>query len=274
MRKTTGNTGADAATRSRPGPIEARGTSPHFTCKVFPDYRAMSRAAADWLAAEIERKPDSLLCLATGSSPALTYELLAAQAAERPELFRKARILKLDEWGGLPMSHPSTCESYLRERLVKPLGLKRDRFFGWRSQPADPEAECRRIESWLQRHGPIDLCVLGLGLNGHLGFNEPAPALRPGPHVARLSRTSLTHSMLRGGAEGLLHGLTLGMADILRAAKALLLVSGAPKRRPMRRLLARRIAPGFPASFLWLHPSWTLLCDRAAACGMAVPRRE
>ena len=223
----------------------------------------MSRRAAEWLAERLRRKPDSLLCLATGGTPTQTYQLLAQQGASEPALFARARILKLDEWGGLAMNDRASCEHHLRSLLIGPLGLE-SRYIGFQSQPADPQAECERIARWLDQNGPIDVCVLGLGVNGHLGFNEPAPALQPHAHVAQLAQTSLQHAML-GSSQGRPgFGLTLGMADLLHAREVLLLVSGPSKREPMRRLLDGLLDANFPASLLSLHPTATLLCDQAA----------
>ena len=109
--------------------------------------------------------------------------------------------------------------------------------------------------------------MLGLGANGHLGFNEPAETLRPGPHVAELSESSLGHAMVQGHAANIRYGLTLGMADILRARCIILLVNGRHKHRPMQRLFATDISTCFPASFLYLHPDVTCFCDREAMSG-------
>src|SRR6266852_3540851 len=106
---------------------------------VFPDHEAMSRHVADWLAARLSRLPDALLCLASGSTPARTYELLAEKHATDPGLFGRVRILKLDEWGGLSMDDPATCEQHLRRSLIDVLGLH-ERYVGFESCPADPTA--------------------------------------------------------------------------------------------------------------------------------------
>jgi len=231
---------------------------------VAADYEAMSRAAADCIAAEVRQKPDALLCLATGASPARAYELLADKRRDEPHLFDRVRLMKLDEWGGLKPTDPGSCEAYLRQKLVEPLLVGTDRFFGWKCRPTNPRAECRRIADWLAANGPIDLCILGLGLNGHLGFNEPADVLAAGPHVAALSETSTTHSMLGEARGKVRHGFTLGMADLLHSRQVLLLVSGAAKAAPMRRLFTRQITTQFPASLLWLHPAFVIFADRAA----------
>jgi len=228
------------------------------------DYEALSAAAAAHIAAQLRRKPDSLLVLATGASPERTYALLAEQGRADRSLCGRMRILKLDEWGGLAIDDPATCETALRRALVDPLGISADRFMGWQSDPADTTAECGRIRRLLAGEGPADLCILGLGLNGHLGFNEPADFFQPMPHRAELSPESMTHSMLARARRQPRFGLTLGIRDILLSREVLLLVSGARKQAQLQRLLRPEVSPQFPASCLWLHPALTIYCDAAA----------
>lgn len=232
---------------------------------VAEDYEGMSREGAVVMGRALAGRPDLLLCTATGSSPTRAYELFVAECLRAEGVAARLRVLKLDEWGGLPEGNPSTCGAYLRRTLAGPLGFGTERFEGFCCEPRDPEAECRRVSGWLREHGPIDLCVLGLGLNGHLGFNEPGAALRPYAHVAELSETSLAHGMLAEGGVRPRYGMTIGMAEILGAREILVLVSGASKREAWRRLLEPRVDAGFPGSFLWLHPRVTLVGDRAAA---------
>jgi galactosamine-6-phosphate isomerase len=234
---------------------------------VFRDHEAASRHAADWLVGHLREKPESVLCLATGTSPMRAYALLCDRAREEPSLVDRCRIVKLDEWGGLAMDDPSTCEHSLRNALVRPLELA-DRYAGFESRPADAEAECARVASWLEENGPIDVCVLGLGLNGHIGFNEPAAFLRPHSHVAQLSDVTLTHAMVSGHRIRPTFGLTLGVSDLLQARHILMIVTGAAKREALARLLSGRIATDFPASLLGLHGDVQLVCDEAAVEGL------
>src|SRR4030095_185615 len=99
-------------------------------------------------------------------------------------------------WGGVEMDDPASCESYLQRKLIRPLGVTADRYAGFQSNAAQPEEECERISQWLARAGPVDVCLLGLGANGHIAFNEPGRSLRPGPHLARLTASTLRHPML------------------------------------------------------------------------------
>lgn len=225
----------------------------------------MSESASAWLAGELRVRPDALVCLATGTTPTHTYERLAARARTEPGVFAKTRWMKLDEWGGLAMDDPATCEHYLRRLLLTPLAVPPERYVGWDSQPVDPEAECHRMTGWLAANGPIDIQVLGLGENGHLGFNEPAAQSQAKPHVARLSPVSLNHSMLAPSQGHVTYGLTLGMDDILSSRRILLLVSGERKARQLRRLVSGAISPEFPASLLRRHRAVTVICDAPAA---------
>jgi putative deaminase/isomerase len=239
--------------------------------EIAPDHELSSRRAARRIAAALRQKPGLLLGLATGASPTHAYARLAWMRAREPQLFRRVRVVKLDEWLGLPMSHPATCETYLRENVLGPWGVARSRYQGFRRQPTDPAAECARVARWLVRHGPLDLCVLGLGRNGHLLMNEPADTLVPGPHVARLAPATRRHSMVKAMKRPPARGLTLGLANILASRTILLLVSGRHKAAALRRMMRGGVTPRCPASLLWLHPDVTVYCDREAAGGLAAP---
>ena len=232
--------------------------------RVHASWQVMSQSAAGLIVSALRQKPDLLLCAAAGASPTLTYRFLTDAFSREPEIFSALRVLALDEWGGLPAQAPSSCDRYLREHLTEPLQLSAERYVAFRSDAPDPAQECARVQAWLDDNGPIDLCVLGLGVNGHLALNEPAAFLQPHAHGATLSAASLGHPMLHAGQDRPAFGYTLGMADLLRARRVILLVSGEHKRAAMQQLMRRTISTEFPASFLWLHPAVTCFCDAAA----------
>ncbi len=192
------------------------------------------------------------------------YQLLGVRRLRQPRLFKKLRVIQIDEWAGLDARHPASCAADLRRNLVEPLGLAPRQFTGFESSAPDLARECERISRWLEQNGPIDICVLGLGLNGHIAMNEPAAIFVPGAHPVRLAASSRRHGMLKGLKKKPRYGLTLGLADILASKQAMLLASGQKKRSALRRLLRPTITTRFPASFLWLHPGALVLCDRAA----------
>ncbi len=228
----------------------------------------MSRRAASHVLDAIRRRPGLLLGAVTGDSPRGTYRRLVRARARAPRLFRRLRVLAMDEWVGLPRAHPAACETFVRREIAEPLELDRSRWQSWRSDARDLVAETRRVTRWLDREGPLDLCLLGLGRNGHLLMNEPGPALDPAPRAARLTPSTRRHPMVRALTPRPRFGFTLGLRDILRSRAIVLLVSGRHKSAPLRRMLSGAVTTRCPASLLWLHPDVTVYCDREAAYWM------
>lgn len=226
--------------------------------ELVNSYDELSRKAKGFVFQEIEKKRNLLLCAATGSSPTGLYQNLAKEFQNKPEIFSDLRVLKLDEWGGIPLNDPESCETYLQKYLVQPLQISDKRYFGFDSNPKDAKMECNRIQQKLKKEGPIDVCILGIGSNGHLALNEPNHVLQTGCHVARLSDKSLQHSMIREKQTKPTYGLTLGMADIFQSKTILLLIDGAQKREIVQPFLSKKVTTELPASLLWLHPN--VLC--------------
>jgi galactosamine-6-phosphate isomerase len=222
----------------------------------------MSQLAASLIREEVEKNPGLLLCTATGSSPEGLYKELAKTAGVKKALFSQMRVLKLDEWGGIPENHPVTCEYFLRSKLLDPLGIPAERYISFASDPEDPNGECRRIRSKLKTEGPIDICILGLGANGHLALNEPASKLDPFCHVASLTQESLQHPMIASLEQKPKYGLTLGMKEILDSRKIIMLVSGFGKKKMAEKFLEGKVSTELPASFLWQHPRVECLVEQ------------
>ena len=225
------------------------------------DYEEMSRWAAARVIAAATAKSDFLLCAPTGNSPAGLYEALIREHGKNPDLLRSVRVVKLDEWLGVPPGDPASCEHYLQSRLVGPLAIAAERYLSFDSETKDPVRDCARISAELERQGPIDVCILGLGRNGHVGLNEPAPSVQPNCHVAKLSAETLGHAMMSDRDVKPAFGLTLGMGDILASRKILLLVTGKGKERAIARFLEATVSTDLPASFLWLHQDVDVLLD-------------
>jgi len=225
-------------------------------------YGEMSQLAASLVREEVEKNPGLLLCTATGSSPEGLYKEMAKTAGVQNALFSQMRVLKLDEWGGIPENHPVTCEYFLRSKLLDPLEIPAERYISFTSDPEDPDGECRRIRSKLKTEGPIDICILGLGANGHLALNEPASKLDPFCHVASLTQESLQHPMIASLEQKPKYGLTLGMKEILDSRKIIMLVSGFGKKKMAEKFLEGKVSTELPASFLWQHPRVECLVEQ------------
>jgi galactosamine-6-phosphate isomerase len=224
----------------------------------------MSRRAAALIIQAIRDNPMLVLCAATGATPLGTYQQLAEEYRVQPDLFAQMRVVKLDEWHALARHDPATCEVFLQNHLLHPLAIPEPRVIGFRSDVTVAEAECRRVAGQVAAWGKIDLCLLGLGVNGHLGLNEPGETLQARCHVARLAESTRGHSMLHAVKQRPAHGMTLGMADLLQSRRILLLVSGSHKRNVLRRMLDGSISTHLPASLLHVHRDTHVLCDREA----------
>ena len=227
------------------------------------NYREMSILASNMMIEVLKNKPNALFCIATGSSPTDTYQLFLEKIKSENIDISQMRIIKLDEWCGLPMDNPATCEYYIKIHLLKPLGISADspRYISFHPLEEDSAAECARI-SWLLREaGGIDCCILGIGKNGHLGLNEPGREVYPFAHKSILHAKTKTHAMLYENGESVSAGYTLGIKDLLDSRQIILLATGADKQEAYARLQNQTVSPECPASFLWLHEHSVCITD-------------
>ena len=230
------------------------------TLQHFDDYPALSEHASEHLLTLIRNTPNAVICLATGATPVLTYSYLVEKIHQQHVDASQLTFVKLDEWVDLPLTAPGTCETFLQKHIVQPLGLREDQLISFRSEEIN-ETECERVTNLIARKGGLDLCVLGLGKNGHLGLNEPGESLQPACHISQLDARTQQHEMLKTAGRPVTHGITLGLKDILNAREVLLLVTGEVKQDATERFLTAKVSTTIPASFLWLHNYFTCVID-------------
>ena len=211
----------------------------------------LNELASETIIHELQQNPQSLVCAATGNSPTGVYQKLVEK--KKNVILSGLRFIKLDEWYGLGINDEGSCEKYLHEHLFNPLGISNKQYIAFDGKADNPGKELQNVDNYLDEHGPIDLCILGLGKNGHIAFNEPADILQPRAHMSPLSSTSLEHTMIKSTGEPIKYGMTLGMTDILQSKKIILLVNGTHKNAIMHKLMEQKISTQLPASFLWLH---------------------
>ncbi len=211
------------------------------------------RHAANIISAHVRKNPRLSLCAATGNSTLGVYTTLQAYNAATPGMYRKMKVIALDEWVGLSNHDQGSCTHYLQQNLIGPLGISSDNFIAFNGKTANLEGECLNMRDQLAKLGPFDICILGLGKNGHLGFNEP-DEFQDYCHVARLTKTSMTHQMIEETEKEPEFGLTLGMQEILASRSIIMMVSGEGKEEARRAFFSKRISRSCPASMLWGHP--------------------
>ncbi|MDX1363007.1 6-phosphogluconolactonase [Arenibacter latericius] len=228
------------------------------------DYHEMSQMACDQIIANLREQPNQLLCPTKGASPMGLYKKLVDHYKKESALFDELKIIKQDEWGGLSASDPNSCETYLKTNLLEPMNIPQERYLSFDSSPVDAKKECNRMDNEIQEKGPLDICILGMGRNGHLGFNEPSKHLTPNCHIAELSPTSLMGSMTKTMSHKPNYGLTLGMATLLQSKEIIFLLTGEGKKDVIKKLMNKEISTFLPASFLWLHPNVHCYLDKSS----------
>lgn len=218
-----------------------------------PDYETLSRKAAQLIGAQVLYKPDSLLGLATGSSPVGAYRYLARWYASGDLDFAQARSVNLDEYCGLDAFHEQSYHCFMKQNLFNAVNFRAS----WLPDGCakDLPGECERYEAVIAEHGPIDLQLLGIGHNGHIGFNEPSEQFVPQTHLVQLSQETIRANarFFANAGQAPKQAITMGIASILQAKKILLL-AGEGKGEILRQALTGPVTPWIPASVLQLLP--------------------
>ncbi len=234
------------------------------------DYEAMSRKAAAVMAAQVIAKPDCIIGLATGSTPIGLYKNLIAGCAAGDLDFSQVTTANLDEYAGLDGTHDQSYRYFMNTNLFDHINIKKENTNVPNGKAADLAAECARYEKLLEDLGPADIQLLGMGHNGHIGFNEPCDEFVAPTHVVELTKSTIDANsrFFESRDEVPKRALTMGMAAIMRAKRILMVVSGADKAKAVKAAFAGPITPQMPASILQLHPDVVLVGDKAALAGL------
>lgn len=230
------------------------------------NYEEMSSSAAQLVEQQILNNNHSVLGLATGSTPLGLYEQLIRGVHERNISYRQVQTISLDEYCGLSADHPNSYRYFMNEKLFHHIDIQLDNTHIPDGKALSVEAECRRYEALIERIGPPHLQILGLGTNGHIGFNEPGTPEASVTHCVKLEE-STRHSNARFFSDldsVPTHAITMGIQSILKSEQILVLASGKKKAPAVKRFLAGGVSEDFPVSFLWKHPHVTLIVDEDA----------
>ena len=234
--------------------------------KIFiaKDYNEMSRKAANIIAAQVIVKPNCVLGLATGSTPIGTYEELVKRYQAGDLDFSDVTSVNLDEYKGLPKENDQSYDYFMRKHLFQHVNMKASYLTDGMKE--DAEKECKRYEELIQSLGGVDLQLLGLGHNGHIGFNEPAEAFEKETHCVDLQPSTIeANKRFFASADDVpKKAYTMGIQTIMRAKKILVVVSGADKADIVRDAFFGPVTPHVPASILQMHSDVTLIGDEAA----------
>jgi glucosamine-6-phosphate deaminase len=235
---------------------------------VFKNEREASVALARRIAGELAAKPGIVLGLPTGRTPIHMYRELVKLHGRAGADFSRATTFNLDEFLGIAPSHPGSYRSFMEAHLFSHVNLSKAHIHFLNGATPDPAGECERYEAEIDAAGGIDLQILGVGTNGHIGFNEPARTLEPRTHRVTLKpSTRRSNAPLFGGDPEAVpsEALSMGMATIMRARALVLLATGKSKASCIAKVVNGPITTRLPASCVQLHPNAELMLDEPAA---------
>ncbi len=230
------------------------------------DYEEMSRKAAEIIAEQVKEKPESCLGLATGETPVGTYRELVHYRNEGKISFERVHTVNLDEYCGLSADDRQSYRYYMKTNFFDAIGIDPARTFLPDGMNTDVEAECSRYDRVIEGLGGIDLQLLGIGRNGHIGFNEPASYFSKGTHCVTLTESTIEANKryFASAEEVPRKAYTMGIGTIMAAKKILLLASGREKADAVRASLQGEVTPEMPASILQFHRDAVLIADEEA----------
>ncbi|EFV76119.1 glucosamine-6-phosphate isomerase [Bacillus sp. 2_A_57_CT2] len=229
-------------------------------------YEEMSKTAADYIIRKIRQHPEATLGLATGSTPVGTYKRLIEDHQGNKTTYKKVTTFNLDEYIGLSGENPQSYRYFMDSVLFNHLDIQKENTFVPNGTAEDLGEECRNYESKLKNHGGIDLQILGIGNNGHIGFNEPGTSFSSKTHIVDLADSTIKANarFFHTIEEVPTQAITMGISTIMQSREILLLASGEAKADAIQKLLGNGVNEHFPASILKNHPNVKVIADEAA----------
>ena len=230
------------------------------------NYDEMSRKAAAIIAAQVIHKPNRVLGLATGGTPVGTYKNLVEWYKSGDLDFSEVSTVNLDEYRGLPREHRESYWSFMHRNLFDHVNIPQDRINLPDGTNMDADAECKRYDAVIASMGGVDLQLLGIGHDGHIGFNEPSDAFDMGTHCVDLTEETIEANkrFFASRAEVPRQAYTMGTHTIMSARKVLMIVSGKDKAEIIKKAFFGPVTPHVPASILQMHPNFVLVADEDA----------
>ena len=230
------------------------------------DYEKMSEAAAALLADVLSEKEDALVGLATGSSPIGLYKKLIEWNKEGTINFEKVRTVNLDEYVGLPRESKNSYYSVMHEFLFDHINIKKENTYLPNGMNDNPDEECESYKKLIESLGGVDVQILGVGHNGHIGFNEPGTSFESDVHVVELTNDTINANKRFFESEDDVpkKAITMGIGTIMKAKKIILIASGESKADIMKKIIEGPVTEDVPASVLQNHPDCIIIADKDA----------
>lgn len=232
--------------------------------QTFKDPEQLATHTAKHIIDLVKTKPTATLILTSGDTPVLTYKKIVELA--KPTDFEQVTVVGLDEWVGIPASSEGSCRYIVEENLLKPLGMKPTQYTFFDSMTADLESECKRVDDLLFSKGGADLIIVGVGVNGHIGLNEPGYGFDNYCHVSELADITITIGQKYFKENtSLTQGITIGLKHLLEAKVAILIATGERKSEVLKQTFDQEPNVELPSTVFKLHTNSYVWVDEAAA---------
>jgi glucosamine-6-phosphate deaminase len=242
-------------------------------CLIVNDYDELSQKAAGQVIRLVESSEKQLnICIPTGRTPSGMYTYLIQYSHAHPHAFDRVNWFTLDEYVPLPSGSPLSCYSRLREQFYLPAGISHDKTYTFQTDANDFLAEAHRYERLIERFGGLTLSILGIGRNGHVGFNEPGSELdsKARPIILQPKTIEQTQNYFKTGDPIPTQGITLGIQMLFSSQEILLFANGHEKADIVHEVVEGEIDPSVPASFFRNHPKAYMIIDQEAAAGLTI----
>lgn len=230
------------------------------------NYEEISRKAANLILAQVNLKPNAVLGLATGGSPVGTYEKLVAAYRQGDVDFSEVTTINLDEYRGIERAHEQSYWSFMHENFFNHVNVRENHIFIPNGENQNSEEVCKGYDDVIEKCGGIDMQLLGIGLDGHIGFNEPGNHFEPNTHCVDLTESTIEANMrfFNSKDEVPRQAYTMGIKPIMQAKKVVMLANGKNKAEIIKKAFMGPITPEVPASILQMHADFTLIADEDA----------
>lgn len=233
---------------------------------VFKDYETLSLYAAEEIIRLVKSKPDAVICFASGDTPRLAYKLLVEKSRIENIDFSRVTLVGLDEWVGIPPSNEGSCHYFLKTNLIDQLNFTVSNIHLFDALSEHLQQECDRMDAVIASKNGIDLMLVGLGMNGHIGFNEPGASFNSYSQVIALDNiTTAVGQKYFIQATKLQRGISLGLKHLSEAKRVLLLANGNRKAAIIKKVLEEEVNELVPGSIIRLHSNSAVLIDDEAA---------
>lgn len=242
----------------------SKNISQKMQISTFQDAEQLAIYTANYIIELVKNKPDATLILTSGDTPVLTYKKIVELA--QPANFEQVTIIGLDEWVGIPATSEGSCRYIVEENLLKPLKINPAQYTFFDSMTANLEAECKRVDKLLFEKGGADLIIVGVGVNGHIGLNEPGTSFGNYCHVSELAEVTISvgQKYFKSNTP-LTQGITIGLKHLLEAKAAILIATGERKAEVLKATIDQEPNVDLPATVFKLHKNAYVWLDEAAA---------